>query len=219
MDSLKEQIRSRLSLLRLIPAMLKRKPWREKRFFLEKTLFGKRRFESYSNVSGYLSISPNISLELERFPIERNKIVPIHNGVDVHRFRPVSENEKKRLKANIGVSEETLLITLAARFAHRKRFPDLIQAWSFLASRFPRHLLLLAGDGPERSPCERLAVQLGLESRIRFLGFRLSNGRDSPGKRSVRVSFGTGRTSQCGLRSDVLSVADRCERDRGDRKR
>ncbi len=172
MDSLKEQIRSRLSLLRLIPAMLKRKPWREKRFFLEKTLFGKRRFESYSNVSGYLSISPNISLELERFPIERNKIVPIHNGVDVHRFRPVSENEKKRLKANIGVSEETHLITLAARFADRKRFPDLIQAWSFLASRFPRHLLLLAGDGPERSPCERLAVQLGLESRIRFLGFR-----------------------------------------------
>jgi glycosyltransferase involved in cell wall biosynthesis len=32
--------------------------------------------------------------------------------------------------------------------------------------------LWLAGDGPERAPCEALAVRLGLAGRVRFLGFQ-----------------------------------------------
>jgi glycosyltransferase involved in cell wall biosynthesis len=46
---------------------------------------------------------------------------------------------------------------------------DLLQA--FARAKVPNSFLVFAGDGPERNNLERRAVELGIEDRVRFLGF------------------------------------------------
>jgi glycosyltransferase involved in cell wall biosynthesis len=41
-----------------------------------------------------------------------------------------------------------------------------------IVAECPDIVLLLAGDGPERGPCEVLAAELGLQNHVRFLGQR-----------------------------------------------
>lgn len=63
--------------------------------------------------------------------------------------------------------DETLALALG-RLHHNKGFDVLLEA---LARAAQIHLWL-AGDGPERAALERRARQVGVESRVRFLGWR-----------------------------------------------
>lgn len=171
--SLKEQIRQRPTPIHFCKKMFSKAPFSEKRYSLERLLFGKRRFETYSKAAGYLSINTNIGIELKNFPIEASKIIPIHNAVDPKRFCPVTEPEKKDLKRLLHLPEDVRFITTVARFVERKRIEDLIAAWARIAKKFPQHKLLLVGDGPKRGFYEDLVLQLGIQSQTLFIGFHL----------------------------------------------
>jgi glycosyltransferase involved in cell wall biosynthesis len=83
----------------------------------------------------------------------------IHNGVELRRFaappRPVPGR-----------------VLMVGRFAPPKR-PDLaIRAFARVAGAGEGRELWLAGDGPQRGALQRLAGELGLDGRVRFLGTR-----------------------------------------------
>lgn len=64
-----------------------------------------------------------------------------------------------------------VVVACVMRLHRPKGVAGLLEA----ASRLPgstRAQLWIAGDGPERPSLERLAVRLGLEGRVRFLGFQ-----------------------------------------------
>jgi N-acetyl-alpha-D-glucosaminyl L-malate synthase BshA len=50
-----------------------------------------------------------------------------------------------------------------------KRIQDVIEIFDRVQREVPARLLMI-GDGPERSPAERLAVQKGIHNKIDFLG-------------------------------------------------
>jgi glycosyltransferase involved in cell wall biosynthesis len=69
------------------------------------------------------------------------------------------------------------LIELAARLPRPEHPERAGLHYSFpiplvFLSEIPDWQLWLAGDGPERAPCEALAVRLGLAGRVRFTGFQ-----------------------------------------------
>jgi glycosyltransferase involved in cell wall biosynthesis len=168
--ALQKKSQERLSLPACFRYLFRRVPLSLKKEALENALFGKERLQTYSRVDRYISINPNIQEELERFLIDRARIASIPNGVDAERFKPVSEKEKREIKRALGLPVDLQYIVMAARFAERKRYEDLIFAWSLLASSYPDHCLLLIGDGEERVRCERLVDCLGLSSKALFAG-------------------------------------------------
>jgi glycosyltransferase involved in cell wall biosynthesis len=63
-----------------------------------------------------------------------------------------------------------------ARLSVEKDFPTLLQATAIAAKEVPDLQLRIVGDGPERANLERRVRELGIESRVEFLGER----RDVP---------------------------------------
>ncbi|WP_439021821.1 glycosyltransferase family 4 protein [Bacillus thuringiensis] len=93
-------------------------------------------------------------------------------GVDIERFTPVTETEKKALKLKFDYSPQDFLMFYAAEFNKNKNQSFLIRVLAQLKNEIPQAKLLLAGEGPLMEECKRLAIQLGVSNKVDFLGYR-----------------------------------------------
>ena len=93
------------------------------------------------------------------------EIEVIHNFIDTTRFRPCpNERIRKRLAPN---GEKILIHT--SNFRIVKRVPDTLKILNTVRKEIPTKLVLI-GDGPDRSECERLTRELDLQKEVIFLG-------------------------------------------------
>lgn len=90
----------------------------------------------------------------------------IANIIDLTRF--------KQRETGFGVHAPHLIV--ARNFENIYDIPTAIRAFAGVYKRFPDARLTLAGTGPEREACERLATDLGIRDRIHFAG-RIDNDR------------------------------------------
>ena len=95
----------------------------------------------------------------------RNEIRVIKNFVNCDVYHP---DDAKSGAAAYAPAGEKLLIHLS-NFRPVKRVLDCVRILAEVRKSVPAHLLM-AGDGPERSPAEHLARELKLERHISFLG-------------------------------------------------
>ena len=85
-------------------------------------------------------------------------------GVDFSRFR---EGDRERLRDDLGLREENILLLCPAEFSRRKNQRFLIRAMRSL----PKGIFLaLPGQGRDLSPCRKLAKKLGVADRVFFPG-------------------------------------------------
>jgi glycosyltransferase involved in cell wall biosynthesis len=96
-------------------------------------------------------------------------------GIDLRRYSQdsVSEGAVNRLRAELGISEAERVLLQVAELIPRKRPEDTLRAF---ARAGVTCRLLLAGDGPLEASLRSLAVSLGIQDRVVFLGMR----RDVP---------------------------------------
>jgi glycosyltransferase involved in cell wall biosynthesis len=86
------------------------------------------------------------------------------------------ETPREEWRAKQGFSEEDILFVCVARFAPQKNHALLINAFAKGPASHPKAHLVLAGEGVLRAQLQERANQLGLTSRVHFLGLR----RDIP---------------------------------------
>src|SRR5437016_8981942 len=101
---------------------------------------------------------------VEEFGVS-NEIRTIHNFVSSYKYSPDAEKSRA---ARYEPSGEKLLIHVS-NFRPVKRVLDCIRILAEARKQVPAHLLLV-GDGPESSPAERLARELGVDRSVTFLG-------------------------------------------------
>jgi len=100
--------------------------------------------------------------------LERTKVSVIHNSLV---FPDTSRGREADLRARLGAGPATTVLLCVGMFRPEKNQRDLIR----IAAGFPQGWdwqLWLAGDGPKKGACERLARSLGLGGRVRFVGFQ-----------------------------------------------
>jgi glycosyltransferase involved in cell wall biosynthesis len=95
--------------------------------------------------------------------IDASRCDVVRNGVDTQRFIPAAATM---------VSPPAPIILQVARFYPEKCHEVSLQAFRQLLHAFPAAQLWLVGDGPQRSAIQALALQLGIEKQVRFLGLR-----------------------------------------------
>ena len=93
------------------------------------------------------------------------EIEVIPNFIDATKYRRQPSEEVRTHFAPNG--EKILLHT--SNFRQVKRVPDVIRVFDAVQKKIPS-VLLLIGDGPDRSLAEQLARELGIQGRVRFLG-------------------------------------------------
>ncbi|MGA2590397.1 MAG: N-acetyl-alpha-D-glucosaminyl L-malate synthase BshA [Bryobacteraceae bacterium] len=95
----------------------------------------------------------------------RNEIRVIKNFVNCEVYKPDRQKTQAKSYAPDG---EKLLIHLS-NFRPVKRVLDCVRILAEVLRHTPAHLLMV-GDGPERSPAEHLARELGVDRHVSFLG-------------------------------------------------
>ncbi len=101
-------------------------------------------------------------------PAHMPPVAVIPPGVDVERFRPLEEVERKEARRRLGLPDDAPLVVGVSRLVPRKGFDVLLRAASQLAHRLPGLVVALAGDGRDRQRLEREARRSG--APVRFLG-------------------------------------------------
>jgi N-acetyl-alpha-D-glucosaminyl L-malate synthase BshA len=96
-----------------------------------------------------------------------NEIEVIYNFVNCTNYSPVSHGE---LHHHFAPKDEKILIHLS-NFRAVKRPTDVVEIFVRVNKEMPS-VLLMVGDGPERSNSEWLTHHLGVEHRVHFLGKR-----------------------------------------------
>lgn len=99
----------------------------------------------------------------------RVQIVP--NAIELGRFSYDSAS-REDARREIGAGPATRVYADVARFQPPKNQSLLIRSFAKVLAREPDSLLVLVGEGDERPACERLAGDLGISGRVRFLGLR-----------------------------------------------
>ena len=108
---------------------------------------------------------------LTREGYEAEKIVVIHNGIELTRY--ARKPTELGLHRELGVPSNTPLVAVFARLNELKGIEYFLQAVAGLIERFKNVRFLIVGDGASRVELERYASQLGLNQHVVFLGFRL----------------------------------------------
>lgn len=103
--------------------------------------------------------------------LSADRIEVAYNGVDAASWS-AAPNSRERMRRSLGLSPTTPVVLQVARFAPVKDHATSLCAFAMVADQQPNAVLLLVGDGPQQAPMRQLADQLGLSSRVRFLGVR-----------------------------------------------
>ncbi|HTU01666.1 MAG TPA: glycosyltransferase family 4 protein [Candidatus Sulfotelmatobacter sp.] len=111
------------------------------------------RRQMLSSVDAFVTLSAAIESELAELGLGHVPCHRIPNAVDQQRFRPAAAEERRKLRAQLGLPTDGVLCTFSGRFELQKNPELLLEAW---ASRRPAGAhLLLVGDGSLRPRLER----------------------------------------------------------------
>ena len=120
---------------------------------------------SIEKSDGITSISEYLRRETVNVFGVANEIRVIHNFVNCDLYRP---DDAKKGASHYAPNGEKLLIHLS-NFRPVKRALDCVRILAEVRKEIPARLLM-AGDGPDRSPAEHLARELKVEHDVLFLG-------------------------------------------------
>jgi glycosyltransferase involved in cell wall biosynthesis len=100
----------------------------------------------------------------------RIEIHPVPTATDVELFRP---QPQETLRPKLGLPLKAPVYIYVGRLTAVKGVPLILNAFQIVRRSRPEALLLIAGDGEERSRLVRLAQRLGIAESVRFLGMLL----------------------------------------------
>lgn len=98
-----------------------------------------------------------------------DQVVAIPNGLPPERVH--CSRTREAIRAELGVSDSFVVLS-TGRLSEQKGIEYLIRAVPLVPDGDGALAVLLAGDGPLGPDLESLTSELGLDDRVRFLGFR-----------------------------------------------
>src|ERR1019366_4611032 len=133
------------------------------RSYLPITRYSIQQSDGVTAISSYLK-----EKTIESFEITRD-IEVVTNFVNCDVYTPIKdEAQHAEARRRLAAPNEAILMHLS-NFRPVKRLVDVVKIFAQVARELPAQLVLV-GDGPDRSAAEWLAHDLGIQSRVHFLG-------------------------------------------------
>ena len=103
--------------------------------------------------------------------VAKDKIKVVYNGINIDRFLEAARF-RDDLRIELGIPQNSIVIGTVGRLSEIKRQDVLIQAFALLKLDHLDPRLIIVGDGPQRRALSELVGNLGISSRVHFMGFR-----------------------------------------------
>lgn len=130
--------------------------------FLPTMKFSIEQSDGVTAVSNFLREKTITSYQVKK------DIEVIPNFIDIERFKRVENEQTKCYRKNFAPNDEKILVH-TSNFRPLKRVQDVIKIFNEVNQKVPSKLILI-GDGPERSDCERLTRELEISKDVKFMG-------------------------------------------------
>jgi glycosyltransferase involved in cell wall biosynthesis len=116
-----------------------------------------------AHAAGVVTVSEALRERLLGLGARGGPIEVLRNGVDLDLFAP---QDRRAARRDLGIAEAGSVVASVGWLIPRKGHDLAIRA----VARLPETTLLIVGDGPEEAALRRLAEQIGLAGRVRFIG-------------------------------------------------
>jgi phosphatidylinositol alpha-1,6-mannosyltransferase len=97
-------------------------------------------------------------------------VVVVPPGVDIERFHPLSEAERREARVRFALPLEAPLVVSVSRLVPRKGMDVLIKAVGLLRASIPDVVVAIGGAGRDRNRLDALVTSEGLGGSVRMLG-------------------------------------------------
>lgn len=107
---------------------------------------------------------------LENYRINKD-IEVIPTGINLDKFKvKMAEDEKLRLKTELGIVEGNKVILFAGRLGMEKKIDEILLSLPPLLEKHRELIMLIVGDGPHRDSLEQTVKQLNIGDHVIFTG-------------------------------------------------
>lgn len=103
-------------------------------------------------------------------PLRRRVEVVVH-GVDVKAIQE-RRGDRARIRAELGISDEEVVVCTIANLRRQKGYPDLLAAARTVVDAGAQAVFVIVGQGQLEEEIRERQRQLGLGDRVRLLGYR-----------------------------------------------
>jgi len=138
--------------------------YRKSYLYLERKRFADSRLRKVVAISGMVH-----DQILARYPLSRQDIIVIYNGVDTNRFYPGLKEKKEYFRKELEIPRQDFVILFVGNGFKRKGLEYLLAAIALLPTEIPL-TLLVAGRDKKAGKYVEMSKELGCRHRIRFLG-------------------------------------------------
>ena len=150
----------------------------------------KRRVErgAYRLARAVVANCDSVRQQLIAEGVSEDKIVTIHNGLNTERFAPRADFNRAEVLASLGIDIEpsARFVAIVANLRPVKDHRTFLKAMQIVNQAVPEAAFLLAGEGDLLQSLQEFAGELGIASRVVFLG-RCSRTEDVLGLSEVCV--------------------------------
>lgn len=138
---------------------------------LRAAVYGTLNAIALRNMDFMTGVSDSMSSLLIRRGFDPANIFTIYNGIEFD--LAVQDFDRIAWLRSLGldIPEDALVAGIAARLDPVKDIPTLLQAFAKAHARVPKLQLLIAGDGQKKEALQKLAISLGVEKQVHFLGW------------------------------------------------
>jgi glycosyltransferase involved in cell wall biosynthesis len=101
-----------------------------------------------------------------------DRVVVMHNGIPLEKFRMPESDEIEKEKGRLGISLNSKVVGTVARLRKEKGIEYLLKSVPKVLAVFPNTIFLIVGDGPLRGELESLSRRLRIDQNVIFTGYQ-----------------------------------------------
>ena len=134
--------------------------------------FPKKQISGFVNntlSTAIVAVAPAAAENLTDTGVDPEKITVIMNGVE--KLRVISDEDKLRLKKELGFDESDFICTMSARLEDVKGHDYFIKAAKTVSEKHKNVKYLIVGTGSLENELKKLTKELELDDNIKFTGF------------------------------------------------
>lgn len=128
---------------------------------------------SFNAQSKVIAVSEEVAHSIQKNIHPRIPVQTILNGVDTEKFIR-NDEERKKLRAQYGIPQDTVLIGTVAVFRFQKRLKEWVDLFKTVSDNNTNMMGCIIGDGPLNTELRNYVKALGLENKIIMPGLEMN---------------------------------------------